>query len=169
MEASPVLKRTCAGLTVASLVSLLLAACEATTSVPRTATDGPHVAPEARPRPDWVRAEARGWLDQAGFSLMLPPGWTLTQLQGMDSNVWEITGDGVSLMFDYGWYSWDLNPGANRSTNTSYHTRISVVARQNCCWRRVRRPTTPLPTGRLRQCILVAWRTVMQSTCLGGG
>ena len=94
MEASPVLMRNFAGFALASLVSLLLAACDATTSVPRFATDGPHVAPEARPRPDWSRVEARGWLDQAGFSLLLPPGWTLTELQGMDSYVGEITGDG---------------------------------------------------------------------------
>ena len=114
MEASPVLMRNFGGFALASLVSLLLAACDATTSVPRIATDGPHVAPEARPRPDWSRVEARGWLDQAGFSLLLPPGWTLTELQGMDSYVGEITGDGISLMFDYGSYSWDLNPGSEQ-------------------------------------------------------
>ena len=41
---------------------------------------------------------------------MLPPGWTLKELQGIDSYVGEVTGDGVRLIFDYGRYSWNLNP-----------------------------------------------------------
>ena len=41
---------------------------------------------------------------------MLPPGWTLKDLQGIDSCVGEITGDGVRLTFDYGRYGWNLNP-----------------------------------------------------------
>ena len=60
--------------------------------------------------PDWTRVEAPGWSDQQGFSLLLPPGWALNELQGIDSYVGEVTGDGVRLMFDYGSYSWGLNP-----------------------------------------------------------
>ena len=41
---------------------------------------------------------------------MLPPGWVLKELQGIGSYVGETTGDGISLMFDYGWHSWGLNP-----------------------------------------------------------
>ena len=63
-----------------------------------------------QPGPDWTRVEAPGWSDQPGFSLLLPPGWALSELQGIDSYVGEVTGDGVRLMFDYGWYSWGLNP-----------------------------------------------------------
>ena len=54
--------------------------------------------------------EAPGWSDQPGFSLLLPPGWALNELQGIDSYVGEVTGDGVRLMLDYGSYSWGLNP-----------------------------------------------------------
>ena len=63
-----------------------------------------------QPGPDWTRVEAPGWSDQQGFSLLLPPGWALNELQGIDSYVGEVTGDGVRLMFDYGSYSWGLNP-----------------------------------------------------------
>ena len=63
-----------------------------------------------QPGPDWTRVEAPGWSDQPGFSLLLPPGWALNELQGIDSYVGEVTGDGVRLMFDYGSYSWGLNP-----------------------------------------------------------
>ena len=63
-----------------------------------------------QPGPDWTRVEAPGWSDQQGFSLLLPPGWALNELQGIDSYGGEVTGDGVRLVFDYGWYSWGLNP-----------------------------------------------------------
>jgi hypothetical protein len=39
------------------------------------------------------------------FHLSLPPGWEFRRLQGTDSSVGEITGDGVTLGLDYGWYS----------------------------------------------------------------
>ena len=55
--------------------------------------------------------EARGWDGQAGFSLQLPPGWKLNELQGIDSYVGEVVGGGIRLKFDYGRYSWSLNPG----------------------------------------------------------
>ena len=41
---------------------------------------------------------------------MLPTGWQLIQVQGIDSYVGEVTGEGVRLMFDYGNYSRPLNP-----------------------------------------------------------
>ena len=37
-------------------------------------------------------------------------GIVLNELQGIDSYVGEITGDGVRLMFDYGRYGWNLTP-----------------------------------------------------------
>ena len=86
---------------------LLLAGCNAGTPTP---TGAPFPFPDAQPGPDWTQAVAPGWSDQARFSLMLPPGWKLEELQGIDSYVGEVTGDGVRLMFDYGRYSWNLNP-----------------------------------------------------------
>ena len=65
---------------------------------------------DAQPGSDWTLAVAPGWPNQPGFSLMLPPGWTLNELQGIDSYVGEITGDGVRLSFDYGRYGWNLTP-----------------------------------------------------------
>jgi hypothetical protein len=40
-----------------------------------------------------------------GFGVMAPPGWTFQPLQGIDSYVGEISGDGMRLQFDYGYYS----------------------------------------------------------------
>ena len=65
---------------------------------------------DARPSPDWRIVEAPGWPSQPGFSLQLPPGWELKELQGIDSYVGEVTGDGVRLTFDYGGFSWGLDP-----------------------------------------------------------
>lgn len=48
---------------------------------------------------DWQRADA------GPFSVMLPPSWTYQPEQGIDSLVGSFSGDGVSLSFDYGWYS----------------------------------------------------------------
>ena len=52
---------------------------------------------------DWRVVEAVGW--PGGFSLSLPPSWELKEVQGIDSYVGEIVGDGVLLHFDFGWYS----------------------------------------------------------------
>ena len=65
---------------------------------------------DAQPGSDWTPAVAPGWPNQPGFSLTLPPGWTLNELQGIDSYVGEIAGDGVRLIFDYGSYGWNLSP-----------------------------------------------------------
>ena len=59
----------------------------------------------------WTLVEARGWDGQTGFSLQLPPRWKLNELQGIDSYVGEVVGGGTRLTFDYGSYSWSLNPG----------------------------------------------------------
>ena len=65
---------------------------------------------DALPSSDWRIVEAPGWPSQPGFSLRLPPGWELNELQGIDSYVGEVTGYGVRLTFDYGGFSWSLDP-----------------------------------------------------------
>ena len=92
------------------MVALLAAALTACNASSPTAAPGAGALPDLQPGADWTWAEAPGWSDQAGFSLMLPPGWTFTELQGVDSYVGEVSGDGIKLMFDYGWHSWPLNP-----------------------------------------------------------
>ena len=57
---------------------------------------------------DWKRVEVPGWPGQLGFSLQLPHGWELKELQGIDSYVGEVIGDGVRLSLDYGESPWDL-------------------------------------------------------------
>ena len=52
---------------------------------------------------EWKLVEASGW--PGGFSLRLPKGWQLNELQGIDSYVGEIIGGGGRLIFDFGWYS----------------------------------------------------------------
>ncbi len=64
----------------------------------------------AQPSPDWRVTEAPGWPSQPGLSLQLPTGWELNELQGIDSHVGEVTGDGVRLTLDYGVFPWSLNP-----------------------------------------------------------
>jgi hypothetical protein len=59
---------------------------------------------------EWQLAKADGWDGGEGFSLRLPPGWELHELQGIDSYVGEIVGDDVRLIFDYGSYSDTLAP-----------------------------------------------------------
>ena len=61
-------------------------------------SDAPSL-PDAQPLTDWMRVVTRGWPDQAGFSLLLP-GWTLKEVQGIDSYVGEVTGDGTRLILD---------------------------------------------------------------------
>ena len=52
---------------------------------------------------EWKLVEASGW--PGGFSLRLPQGWQLNELQGIDSYVGEIIGGDGRLTFDFGWYS----------------------------------------------------------------
>ena len=51
-------------------------------------------------------------VDANSFTISLPPSWKFNTLQGIDSYVAEFVGDGVTLNFDYGWYS---NPLADES------------------------------------------------------
>ena len=67
--------------------------------------------PSAQPSPDWRLLEVPAWEGVPGFSLRLPPGWKLNELQGIDSYVGEVVRDGVRLIFDYGAYSPPLNYG----------------------------------------------------------
>ena len=67
--------------------------------------------PSTQPPPDWRLVEAPGWESVPGFSLRLPAGWELNELQGIDSYVGEVVGDGVRLTFDYGAYSSSLSLG----------------------------------------------------------
>ena len=55
---------------------------------------------------EWKLVEASGWT--GGFSLRLPRRWQLNELQGIDSYVGEIVGDGARFTFDFGWYSSSL-------------------------------------------------------------
>ena len=84
----------------------------------------------ARPSPDWRIVEAPGWSNQTGFSLRLPPGWELTELQGTDSWVGEATGDGVRLTFDCGGFSWSPEPADDPArTYTIVHDDIGGEAK----------------------------------------
>ena len=56
-----------------------------------------------QPADGWTLVEAAGW--SGGFSLWLPSGWQLNELQGIDSYVGEIVGGNALLTFDLGWYS----------------------------------------------------------------
>ncbi len=69
-----------------------------------------HVFPSGTldaPDPSCCPAGAEGWssTDVGPFSVMLPPDWAYIERQGTDSFVGEFAGDGMSLSFDYGWYS----------------------------------------------------------------
>ena len=55
---------------------------------------------------EWKLVKASGW--PGGFSLCLPQGWQLNELQGIDSYVGEIVGGSGRLTFDFGWYSSSL-------------------------------------------------------------
>ena len=50
-----------------------------------------------------------GWAGQPGFSLQLPHGWELKELQGIDSYVGEVIGDGVRLSLYHGGSHWNLD------------------------------------------------------------
>lgn len=59
------------------------------------------------PPPPCCPAGATDWrsIDTGPFRVMLPPGWRYVPAQGIDSFVGGFEGDGMSLHFDYGWYS----------------------------------------------------------------
>jgi len=66
--------------------------------------------PQSGSTEGWIEVEALGWTSQPGFALKLPPSWELRELRGTDSYVGEIVGDGARLHFDYGSYTWILDP-----------------------------------------------------------
>jgi hypothetical protein len=51
---------------------------------------------------DWHKVDA------GPFSILAPAGWEFHQLEGVDSFVGEFVGDGVTLKFDFGRYSYPL-------------------------------------------------------------
>ena len=63
-----------------------------------------------QPAPDWRVVGAPGRPGQPVLSLQMPPGWELNELQGIDSPVGEVTGDGARLTFDYRVFPWSLDP-----------------------------------------------------------
>ena len=62
------------------------------------------------PSSEWTLVNVPGWDRQPGFYLRIPPGWRVIQKQGIDSYVGEVLGDGVTLHFDYGGFSWGPDP-----------------------------------------------------------
>lgn len=52
------------------------------------------------------------FVDAGSFTVSLPSDWKFNTRQGIDSYVAEFIGDGVTLNFDYGWYS---NPLADEN------------------------------------------------------
>lgn len=103
------------GFLVFVALALVLASCQE----PLTPSGDPPPFPDAKPGPEWVEVEARG------FSMLLPPDWTFNELQGVDSYVGEVTGDGMVLMFDYGRHSWGLNP--EDEPEHTYHTSYENI------------------------------------------
>ncbi len=87
-------------------VALAVACVSARTPTPVPPT--PDTPAYAQPPSDWQLVELHGgWVGRPRFSLLLPPGWSARDLQGIDSYVGEVTGDGVLLHFDYGaWTSY---------------------------------------------------------------
>ena len=100
----------------------------ASTPPPTPKESGLQQFADARPSPDWRVGEAQGWPSQPGFSLRLPPRWEFKELQGIDSYVGEVIGDGVRLTFDYGGFSWSLDPADDPAhTYTVAYENIGVV------------------------------------------
>ena len=65
---------------------------------------------DAEPSSTWRLVRVPGWPSQPEFYLHLPPGWAWKEFQGIDSYVGEVKGDGIQLIFDYGGFSWTLDP-----------------------------------------------------------
>lgn len=85
-------------------LTLLMAGCSGNTDSTSEGTETPNT-----PSPNGVdlTVETQDWvaLQAEGFSVMAPAGWVLTPAQGIDSYIGTISGDGVTLDFDYGMYS----------------------------------------------------------------
>ena len=76
---------------------------------PRPAAGKPHA--EAAPPADWTSAFVRNDRGNRAFSIMLPPGWEIRSIEGRDSIYGEMTGDGMTLQFDYRINTRRLEPG----------------------------------------------------------
>ena len=72
--------------------------------------DSRNLLPDTQPSPDWTPAEVSVGDSSEGFSIMLPPEWELRNLEGIDSLVGELVGDGIRLVYDYGDFSLTLVP-----------------------------------------------------------
>lgn len=88
----------------------------------------PHTVADARASAEWRLVDVPGWPNKAGFSLRLPPGWELNELNGIDSYIGgevgdayfgEVVGDGARLLFDYGGSTWNLSPSDDRARTYS--------------------------------------------------
>ena len=83
--------------------------------------------PDAQPSPDWTLSEVSDSGSAGGFSIMLPPDWELVELQGIDSLVGEVVGDGVRLMYSYGDFTPDLDPTDLDYSHTVFREVISGI------------------------------------------
>ncbi len=76
-------------------------------SVAVLALTGYLVFTQPPPQPSTNAVVPSGWqtVDTGKFTIALPSGWEYVPSRGIDSFVGEFVGDGVTLSFDYGWYS----------------------------------------------------------------
>lgn len=61
------------------------------------------------------------------FTLVLPPNWQEFSLQGIDSQVGGITDGQDTLVYDYGWYSYDLR---HQTSATHKRTTFYISGKQ---------------------------------------
>ena len=83
--------------------------------------------PDAQPSPDWTLSEVSDSGSAGGFSIKLPSEWELTELQGIDSLVGEVVADGVRLIYDYGDFTWDLDPADLDDSHTIFREVIGGI------------------------------------------
>ena len=70
----------------------------------------PSTVADVQPSPDWRVVEVPGQPNQGGFSMQLPPGWELDEVQGIALYEGEIVGEGVRLALDFGGLSRSRSP-----------------------------------------------------------
>ncbi|QQR55281.1 lipoprotein [Candidatus Peregrinibacteria bacterium] len=85
-------------LLLALSLTLILTACSETAPVETDPTD------ETPTKAVDIEIDSSDWvaLQGQGFYVLAPAGWTLTSEQGVESYAGTISGDGMSLSFDYG-------------------------------------------------------------------